>query len=81
MAEQRTDAAPGQVEVDIQGKARMLDHEARANVPVVVNGRWWGFAETEHHSALIRLLCPLYSVSRTMKENATMPPASQCAWA
>ena len=73
--------APGQVEVDIQGEARMPDQKARANASIVNDDRRRGLAETEHHSALIRLLRPLYNVSRTMKENATMPPASQCAWA
>ena len=68
-----------QVEVYIQTKARVLHQKARANTTVIRHGQRRGFAKSKHHQALCLPLRPPYSASRTMKEKATMPPASQWA--
>src|SRR5690606_25997768 len=81
MTEQCADAPRRQVEVHVQAKAGVLQQKACADTPVIRHGQGRALAETEHHQALSLPLRPPYSASRTMKEKATMPPASQCAWA
>src|SRR5690606_37926815 len=72
VAEQGGDAAAGQLQIDVQSEVGVVQAKARVN-PVVV-------FRPAHPRHPCRIRLP-YSTSSTRKENSSMPPASQCAWA